>query len=49
MNQLAFRFTHAGIRDVNTDRLTARIPIVKFNYPYTRTVVALTMAPVRTA
>ena len=34
MNELANTFVGAGLRDVNTDRLTARIPIVKFNYPY---------------
>lgn len=34
MTNLASKFTAAGMRDVNTDRLTARIPIVKFNVPY---------------
>ena len=34
MTNLATKFTAAGMRDVNTDRLTARIPIVKFNVPY---------------
>ena len=36
MAKLATKFTEAGIVDVNTDRLTARIPIVKFNFPYSR-------------
>ncbi len=34
MTNLASKFTAAGMRDVNTERLTARIPIVKFNVPY---------------
>ena len=34
MTNLASKFTDAGMRDVNTERLTARIPIVKFNVPY---------------
>ncbi|KAL7454836.1 hypothetical protein ACHAWC_006435, partial [Mediolabrus comicus] len=34
MTNLASKFTDAGMRDVNTDRLTARIPIVKFDVPY---------------
>lgn len=34
MTQLAEKFTEAGMTDVDTVRLTARIPIVKFNYPY---------------
>jgi len=34
MASLATKFTEAGMHDVNTDRLTARIPIVKFNFPY---------------
>mmetsp|Transcript_26718 Transcript_26718/g.45385 ORF Transcript_26718/g.45385 Transcript_26718/m.45385 type:complete len:1139 (-) Transcript_26718:80-3496(-) len=34
MTNLASKFTAAGMRDVNTERLTARIPIVKFDVPY---------------
>lgn len=34
MTNLADKFTEAGLRDVDTVRLTARIPIVKFNVPY---------------
>lgn len=34
MTNLATKFADAGMRDVNTERLTARIPIVKFNVPY---------------
>lgn len=34
MTNLASKFTDAGMRDVNTERLTARIPIVKFDVPY---------------
>ena len=32
MAHLAEKFTEAGMTDVNTERLTARIPIVKFNF-----------------
>ena len=35
MTKLATKFTEAGMTDVDTVRLTARIPIVKFNVPYT--------------
>ena len=34
MTNLATKFTEAGLTDVDTVRLTARIPIVKFNVPY---------------
>ncbi len=34
MTELAEKFTEAGLVDVDTVRLTARIPIVKFNVPY---------------
>ena len=34
MTQLAQKFTEDGMLDVDTVRLTARIPIVKFNFPY---------------
>ena len=34
MTKLAEKFTEAGMADVDTVRLTARIPIVKFNFPY---------------
>lgn len=34
MTDLATKLTEAGIIDVDTARLTARIPIVKFNVPY---------------
>jgi len=34
MTNLATKFTKAGLTDVDTVRLTARIPIVKFNVPY---------------
>lgn len=34
MTNLASKFTKAGLADVDTVRLTARIPIVKFNVPY---------------
>jgi terminal uridylyltransferase len=34
MANLATKFTEAGLTDVDTVRLTARIPIVKFNVPY---------------
>jgi len=34
MTNLATKFTDAGLTDVDTVRLTARIPIVKFNVPY---------------
>ena len=34
MTELAEKFTEAGMQDVDTVRLTARIPIVKFNFPY---------------
>jgi terminal uridylyltransferase len=34
MTKLAEKFTEGGMTDVNTERLTARIPIVKFNYAY---------------
>lgn len=35
MTNLATQFTSAGLTEVDTVRLTARIPIVKFNVPYT--------------
>jgi len=34
MSRLAEEMQKAGTRDVNTSRLTARIPVIKFNYPY---------------
>jgi DNA polymerase sigma len=34
MTELAEKFTEAGMVNVDTVRLTARIPIVKFNFPY---------------
>jgi len=34
MANLASKLTEAGMRDVDTVRLTARIPILKFNVPY---------------
>lgn len=34
MTNLATKFTEAGLTDVDTVRLTARIPIVKFNFPF---------------
>lgn len=34
MTNLASKFEEAGLTDVDTVRLTARIPIVKFNVPY---------------
>jgi terminal uridylyltransferase len=34
MTNLATKFIEAGLTDVDTVRLTARIPIVKFNVPY---------------
>ena len=34
MTNLALKFSEAGLTDVDTVRLTARIPIVKFNVPY---------------
>ncbi|KAL7538904.1 hypothetical protein ACHAWF_006242 [Thalassiosira exigua] len=34
MTNLATRFTEAGMTDVDTVRLTARIPILKFNVPF---------------
>jgi len=34
MTNLAAKLTEAGMTDVDTVRLTARIPIVKFNVPY---------------
>lgn len=35
MSNLATKLSEAGLTDVDTVRLTARIPIVKFNVPYT--------------
>ena len=34
MTNLATKFAKAGLANVDTVRLTARIPIVKFNFPY---------------
>lgn len=36
MTLLAEKFTEAGMVDVDTVRLTARIPIVKLNFPYNK-------------
>ena len=34
MEKLAVKFMEEGMSDVDTVRLTARIPIIKFNFPY---------------